>query len=222
MLKLSNISFYYHKNKQILEAIDFVVAKNEIVAILGASGSGKSSLLKIIAGLEKQQSGSIYLNEKEISHVECNKRNIGLVFQDYALFPHLTVEKNIAFALKKQEKNRVFDLLELIQMQGYQKKYPHQLSGGEKQRVAIARSLAAQPSILLLDEPFSNLDEALKGSLREQLADLLKQTKTTTILVTHDKQDAYAIADRIIYLENGKVKAIEENKQKQIKSCSFQ
>lgn len=203
MLKINDIQFRYLREKELLRNISLEVEKGEIVAILGASGSGKSTLLKLIAGLLPLQKGEILLDSKDISRVDCHLREVGLVFQDYALFPHLNVEKNIGFSLKKSERNQVTELLNMMRLAGYQKKYPHQLSGGEKQRVAIARALAAKPKILLLDEPFSNLDEALKEELRIEMASLLKKSHCTTIMVTHDKRDAYAIADRLLYMDQG-------------------
>lgn len=211
MLKLDNISFSYDGKKNILKDISLELKKGEIVAILGQSGSGKSSLLKIIVGLLNQKSGSIFLGNKDISKLECNHRDIGLVFQDYALFPHMNVEKNISFPLTKNKKETVDKLLELIRMKDLRYSFPHQLSGGEKQRVAIARSLAANPKVLLLDEPFSNLDEELKDKLRMELKDLLQKSEVTTIIVTHDKNDAITLSDRIVYLKDGLIDKIEIN-----------
>lgn len=210
MLSLKNINFYYGKNK-ILDDVSFNVDKGEIIAVLGSSGSGKSTLLNIICGLETVSSGSIFLNGKDITNLECEKRNIGLVFQDYALFPHLTVEKNVGFALKSSKDPAVDTMLDLVKMKSFKKRYPYELSGGEKQRVAIARSLAAKPSILLLDEPFSNLDANLKAEVRNDIKEILKKSNTTAVIVTHDIEDAYDLADRIIYIKDGKVDKIVDN-----------
>lgn len=210
MLSLKNINFYYGKNK-ILDDVSFNVDKGEIIAVLGSSGSGKSTLLNIICGLETVSSGSIFLNGKDITNLECEKRNIGLVFQDYALFPHLTVEKNVGFALKSSKDPIIDSMLDLVKMKSFKKRYPYELSGGEKQRVAIARSLAAKPSILLLDEPFSNLDANLKEEVRKDIKEILKKSNTTAVIVTHDIEDAYDLADRIIYIKNGKVDKIVDN-----------
>ena len=196
MLSLKNINFYYGKNK-ILDDVSFNVDKGEIIAVLGSSGSGKSTLLNIICGLETVSSGSIFLNGKDITNLECEKRNIGLVFQDYALFPHLTVEKNVGFALKSSKDPIIDSMLDLVKMKSFKKRYPYELSGGEKQRVAIARSLAAKPSILLLDEPFSNLDANLKEEVRKDIKEILKKSNTTAVIVTHDIEDAYDLANRI-------------------------
>lgn len=211
MLSLKNISFSYDNNKMILNRVSFDVQKGEIVAILGSSGSGKSTLLNIIAGLEFASEGQIFLNEQEITKVECEKRNIGLIFQDYALFPHLNVEKNVGFSLKKKQPELVDEMLDLVHMKDYKKRYPYQLSGGEQQRVAIARSLTAKPDVLLLDEPFSNLDANLKKEVRGEVKAILRKSQTTAILVTHDIEDAYDLATRIITLADGKVLKIEDN-----------
>lgn len=210
MLSLKNINFYYGKNK-ILDDVSFNVDKGEIIAVLGSSGSGKSTLLNIICGLETVSSGSIFLNGKDITNLECERRNIGLVFQDYALFPHLTVEKNVGFALKNSKDPIIYSMLDLVKMKSFKKRYPYELSGGEKQRVAIARSLAAKPSILLLDEPFSNLDANLKEEVRKDIKEILKKSNTTAVIVTHDIEDAYDLADRIIYIKGGKVDKIVDN-----------
>ena len=196
MLSLKNINFYYGKNK-ILDDVSFNVDKGEIIAVLGSSGSGKSTLLNIICGLETVSSGSIFLNGKDITNLECEKRNIGLVFQDYALFPHLTVEKNVGFALKSSKDPIIDSMLDLVKMKNFKKRYPYELSGGEKQRVAIARSLAAKPSILLLDEPFSNLDANLKEEVKKDIKEILKKSNTTAVIVTHDIEDTYDLADTL-------------------------
>lgn len=214
MLTLNNISFSYGKKNNILKQVSFDIKRGEIVAILGSSGSGKSTLLNIIAGLEFADTGDIILDGENITTRECEKRNIGLIFQDYALFPHLNVEKNVGFALKKPKAAVVDEMLELVKMQAFKKRYPYELSGGEQQRVAIARSLAARPSVLLLDEPFSNLDAGLKKEVRREVKSILKQSRTTAILVTHDIEDAYDLATRIIMLSDGRVSQIIENNPK--------
>lgn len=209
MLSLKNISFSYDEKKEILDDVSFDVQKGEIVAILGSSGSGKSTLLHIICGLEFPKKGSVFLNEADITKLECEKRNIGLVFQDYALFPHLNVEKNVGFSLKNHRSEIVDEMLELVNMSAYKKRYPYELSGGEQQRIAIARSLAAKPEVLLLDEPFSNLDADLKKQVRSEMKSILKKSDTTVVLVTHDVEDAHDLASKIIYLKDGKIDRIE-------------
>lgn len=209
MLSLKNISFSYDGKHQVLEDVSFDVKQGEIIAILGSSGSGKSTLLNIIAGLEFPTGGKIGLKDADITNLECEKRKIGLIFQDYALFPHLTVEKNVSFSLKDKKDEIVDEMLDLVKMSSYKKRYPYELSGGEQQRVAIARSLVAKPQVLLLDEPFSNLDANLKKQVRTEIKEILKKPGTTAILVTHDIEDAYDLASRIVYLKSGKVEKIE-------------
>lgn len=211
MLKLENISFSYEKGKKVLDDICLSVEKGEVIAILGSSGSGKSTLLHILCGLEAPSEGKIFLNGEDISKTPCDKRNIGLIFQDYALFPHLTVEKNVAFSLASRKDPIVDEMLTLVKMQDYKKRYPYELSGGEKQRVAIARSLAAKPDLLLLDEPFSNLDADLRKQVRGEIKAILQSAGTTALIVTHDIDDAYDLADRILFLKQGRIDRIEIN-----------
>lgn len=212
MLELKDICFSYDREKEILHHVNLRVKEGEIVAILGGSGSGKSTLLNIVCGLESPSSGIVILDGQDITGLPCEKRGIGLVFQDYALFPHLNVEKNVGFALKSYKEPIVGQMLDLVKMSAFKKRYPHELSGGEKQRVAIARSLAAQPKLLLLDEPFSNLDAGLKKSVRQEIKEILLKAKTTAILVTHDVEDAHDLANRIVYLKDGAVEKIVENR----------
>lgn len=218
--EMSNISFQYGTgNGSILNDFSMTVEQGEVVGILGRSGSGKSTLLRLISGLEEPRSGRISINGRtmvDAGHfVNPEHRGVGMVFQDYALFPHLTVEQNIAFGLhrlpKKARAAKVTDMLELVHLEDYRKRYPHELSGGQQQRVAFARALAPEPSILLMDEPFSNLDSDLKGSIRQQLKQLLRKATITSILVTHDKDDAEALCDRIVRIgSDGIHTSIEE------------
>ncbi|OMF37705.1 ABC transporter [Paenibacillus sp. FSL H8-0548] len=194
---------YAKKQKPVIDNFSFVMEKGEIVGIIGASGSGKSTLLRIIAGLEEPERGNLSINDRVIMNervfVETEKRGVGMVFQDYALFPHLTVEANIAFGLKRQGRaERLKEMLELIQLDDYAKRYPHELSGGQQQRVALARALAPSPAILLMDEPFSNLDAELKLSIRGELREILQKSNTTCLLVSHDQADIEAICSRFI------------------------
>jgi iron(III) transport system ATP-binding protein len=221
--EMSNVSFQYGAgNGSVLQNFSLTLEQGEVVGILGLSGSGKSTLLRLIAGLEEPRSGRITINGRtmvDAGHfVNPEHRGVGMVFQDYALFPHLTVEQNIAFGLhrlpKKDRAAKVNDMLELVQLADYRKRYPHELSGGQQQRVAFARALAPEPAILLMDEPFSNLDSDLKGSIREQLKQLLQTANITSILVTHDKDDADALCDRIVRIGNaGASKSIKELKR---------
>ncbi|WP_291724032.1 ABC transporter ATP-binding protein [Bernardetia sp.] len=201
--------------------VSFHLEKGKTLALLGESGSGKTTLLRMIAGLEKPTEGSITLQNKFIYNhskslfIKPEKRNIGLFFQHYALFPHLTVFKNIAYGLSStsyttsQKKQRVDEMLSLVELKGYEKRFPHELSGGQQQRIALARALAPQPQLLLLDEPFSNLDEQLKNEVRQQIKSILEKTQTTTILVTHDLQDALSLADQLAVMKNGKIEQLD-------------
>ena len=191
------------ESQQVLNQLDFTVNKGEILALLGNSGCGKSTLLRLLAGFERADSGDIRLESKSILKLKPSQREIGMFFQEYALFPHLNVEENIAFGLKTNKRERVKALLELCQLQGFEKKQIHHLSGGQKQRVALARALAPKPKILLLDEPFSNIDAQLKEQLRSELKILLKKANLTAILVSHDIDDAFCIADRLLVMNKG-------------------
>ncbi|MRX74076.1 ATP-binding cassette domain-containing protein [Bacillus lacus] len=203
---------YRNAKEETIKNFTLSISDGEIVSILGESGSGKSTLLRLIAGLEIPAAGTIKIAGKtvvdNIRFTPPEKRGVGMVFQDYALFPHMTVEKNISFGLKgtsrANKKMRVEEMLNLVNLQGYQKRYPYELSGGQQQRVALARALAPKPSLLILDEPFSNLDANLQKKIRDELRDILKATKTTSILVTHDEADAKALADRIVYMKDGR------------------
>ncbi|MGE4471789.1 MAG: ABC transporter ATP-binding protein [Sulfuricurvum sp.] len=212
MLIIDNLTKTF-KSKTVLENISLTVRHGEIVSILGRSGSGKSTLLNLIAGFERSDEGSIYLEEKVLSakeyFVDPSKRSIGFVFQNYALFPHLNVADNIAFSLsripKEEKSKRVGELLRLIGLEGYGSKYPDTLSGGEQQRVALARVLAMRPSVILFDEPFSNVDTVLKTSIRDELLAILRSGGSTALFVTHDPHEAMAISDRIAYIDEGKI-----------------
>jgi len=204
-LKQINKSF----DKPVLKDIDLEIEEGQIVSILGRSGSGKSTLLNIIAGFEKADSGALYINGETIfdkkKNTEPQNRNIGFVFQDYALFPHLNVEKNLLFGVKKRDKAVVKELLEMVALQGYEKKYPHELSGGEQQRISLARVLATNPDIILLDEPFSSVDILSKTEIEKELLALIKKSSKTAIFVTHDPKEAMAISDKIAFIENGEI-----------------
>ncbi len=213
-VNIESLNFSYNRHESVIKNVSLAMQEGEIVAILGSSGSGKSTLLRLLCGLEMPQKGDIIINDQVFCNhkqcLSCEKRNVGMVFQDYALFPHMNVEKNIAFGLKNYskaaKKHRVDEMLNLINMMDKKRAYPHELSGGQQQRIALARALAPNPAILLLDEPFSNLDADLKLYIRQELKSIMKQTMTTSIFVTHDYDDAKAIADRIVYLKNGQIK----------------
>lgn len=193
----------------VVKGINLEVKKGEFVSLLGASGCGKTTTLQMIAGFEKPTAGRIVLNGVDITNVAANKREIGIVFQNYALFPHMTVEENIEFGLvlrktdKAAIKKRLDELLELVHLGGLEKRYPRELSGGQQQRVAIARALATRPNVLLLDEPFSNLDARLRGDMQNEVKRLQLETGITTILVTHDQSEAMSLSDRIAIMHKG-------------------
>ncbi|MBY0087932.1 ABC transporter ATP-binding protein [Brevibacillus sp. M2.1A] len=205
--EVKNLTFGYASgNGSVIRDFCLQMEQGEVVGLLGNSGCGKSTLLRLIAGLESPKSGRIQIDGKVLvdqgQFVEPEQRGIGMIFQDYALFPHLTVEQNILFGLHRLSKAerlvRLKEMLALVQLEGYGKRYPHELSGGQQQRVAFARALAPRPAILLMDEPFSNLDAELKTKIRDDLKRMLRAAKMTSILVTHDKADAETICDRII------------------------
>lgn len=209
MLSVSNLSISFDES-QVLEEFNLNVESGDIFALLGDSGSGKSSALRFIAGLENAKNGSVVLDGANLSlngahSVKPELREIGMVFQDYALFPHMTVFQNISFSIdhlsKKSKTEKVTSLLELINLNGIEKKYPDQLSGGEQQRVSLARALANSPKLLLLDEPFSSLDKSHRDELVKDVRSILKNQLVTSILVTHDEAEAMAFADKIGKIE---------------------
>lgn len=210
MLELRDIHKDY-EGVPLLNGVSFTVAPHETVCLLGASGSGKSTLLRIIAGLEGCDSGEVYWNGEEQSNVPVHRRGFGLMFQDYALFPHRSVAENVAFGLRMQRlakadiDKQVQQALEKVNMTDFGSRRVTDLSGGEQQRVALARSLAAQPRLLMLDEPLSALDHNLREQLSEELRNLLHQSGVPAIYVTHDQEEAFAIADRLILLHEGRV-----------------
>lgn len=210
-LRLQNISKFTVKN------LNLDIRHGEILTLLGASGSGKTTLLRIISGVETPDSGSVTIDETTLVNDAINvppeKRAVGMVFQNFCLFPHLRVDQNITFGLrgqsKTQKKNRLAELISFSDLHGLEKRYPHQLSGGQQQRVALARALANSPSIILLDEPFSNLDNHLRSNLRDEMRTFLKKNNETAVFVTHDSQDALVLSDRIAILNNGIIEQID-------------
>lgn len=210
MLAIHNLSVIY-QNNIVLEGFDLSLEQGEIFALLGDSGSGKSSTLRFIAGLDEAANGGVLLEGVQLSQdgahlVAPENREVGMVFQDYALFPHMTVFKNISFGIHDlsydSQQQRVAELLSMIGLEGIESKYPHQLSGGEQQRVSLARALAPSPKILLMDEPFSSLDKNHRDQLVSQVRHILKKTNTTSILVTHDINEANALADKVGKIQN--------------------
>ena len=206
-LTLENIGFSYPKSeKPTLQGFNLSIQKGDCIGLVGASGCGKSTLLRLIAGLEPLETGSITLDAQVLSapklSVPPEKRHIGMVFQNYCLFPHLSVRNNIAYGIRQRQhkKERVNEMLALIDMQAHADRYPYQLSGGQQQRVALARSLAPKPKIILMDEPFSNLDATLKQSVRQEVKAILQAENMTSIIVTHDLQDTEALCDDTVVL----------------------
>ena len=211
-LILQGVSYHYNGTK-VIHDLDLTVGKDEIVCLLGASGCGKTTTLKAIAGLIEAKQGSIFIDGKlvsdEQSFVSPEHRNIGMMFQDYALFPHLTVADNIAFGLsnmsKAQKQQRVDEMLKLVHLIGCADRFPHQLSGGQQQRVAIARALAYKPSLLLLDEPFSNIDTQVRFELIADIRRIIKATQVSAVFVTHSKEEAFAFSDTLAIMHRGKI-----------------
>lgn len=212
LLAVSRLHHSYGGHK-VVEGLTFALNKGTIGCLLGASGCGKTTVLRCIAGFEPLQAGEIWFNGRPVSRrdllVPAEQRHVGMVFQDYALFPHLTVSENIAFGLRDGDHagrtHRVDEVLETVRLTALRDKYPDELSGGQQQRVALARALAPQPHLLLLDEPFSNLDVELRTALSVEVREILKQQNTTAVLVTHDQHEAFNLADEIGIMRDGKI-----------------
>ena len=206
-----------YATEPVVEGLSLSVRQGEILTLLGPSGCGKTTTLRLIAGLERPDGGAVRLNGESMSgssFVAPEDRGVGVVFQEFALFPHLTARENVAFGLKDRPDDeveaRVNDLLELVDLAGQGDSYPDQLSGGQQQRVALARSLAPEPDILLLDEPFSNLDVDLRVEMREEVREIIKRTGVTAISVTHDQEEALSISDRVAVMTDGRIEQIGE------------
>jgi iron(III) transport system ATP-binding protein len=224
ILALDQISKQFRGAKTpVLQAISFTLHQGELLSLLGSSGCGKTTLLRVIAGFEAPQSGTIQLAGQCVAAADRGlppeRRDIGMVFQDYALFPHLSVANNVAFGLKRSHRHRsaptsrqiqqrVTETLALVKLNGFEQRYPHQLSGGQQQRVALARALAPQPSLILFDEPLSNLDVQVRLTLRQEIREILKRTGTAAIFVTHDQEEALSISDRMAVLNHGQIEQI--------------
>ena len=217
ILELRHVSCAYETGRPAVQEISFAAREGEILCLLGPSGCGKTTILRAIAGFEPVRSGQLFLSGQLVSSPDVmtptENRRVGMVFQEYALFPHLRVQDNIAFGLhhlpRNERASRVQEMLRLTGLEGFERRYPHELSGGQQQRVALARALVQNPVVLLLDEPFSNLDPDMAGRMRQELHDLLRRTKTTTVLVTHDHDEAFAMADRIAVLNQGRLEQFD-------------
>jgi len=215
-LNIQNLSCSYQKTA-VLENLELSLHDNEIVCLLGESGCGKTTLLRAVAGLQTELTGQISVRQKILNdpqtYVPPELRKIGLIFQDYALFPHLNVFDNVAFSLtkmtKQEKQQRVQEVLALVQLSDLSARFPHQLSGGQQQRIAIARALAYQPDLMLLDEPFSNLDQHVRFQLIHEIRQLFKQRQMSALFVTHSKEEGFAFADRIALMQAGKIVQID-------------
>lgn len=217
VLSIKNLSKRFGQKLQYaVNSANLTVEKGELLALVGESGSGKTTLLRLIAGFEEADNGQIIINGEKVVDdnfsIKPEKRKIGMVFQDYALFPHLTVSENIEFGLSKNifkdKKARVQEVMQMVGLRSYANRYPFHLSGGQQQRVALARALAPNPGLILLDEPFSNLDAVLKDQVREEVRNIIKKAGATALFVTHDMRDALSSADRIAILKDGKIQQV--------------
>jgi len=212
-IQLSNIGKSF-PGVQALKRIDIEIESGEFFTLLGPSGCGKTTLLRIVAGFYRQDSGSVYVAEKKMDNVPAYDRNTGMVFQNYAVFPHMTVFENVAFGLRNRKigsgeiQERVARILSMARLSGYEKRTPDQLSGGQQQRVGLARAMVIEPQVLLMDEPLSNLDAKLRIEMREEIRDIQRELGTTTVYVTHDQEEALVISDRIAVMNAGVVEQI--------------
>ena len=213
-LEIKDLTKIYN-NKIVLDNISFEVMDGEFLSILGPSGCGKTTLLKILIGIESGTSGKILKKDEEITKIDPSKRGMGIVFQNYALFPNMTVLDNVMYALNLKFKNKkaaekeALKMIKVVNMTEHIKKYPHELSGGQQQRVAIARTLALNPDIILFDEPMSALDADNRLGLRKELKEIQKKFKTTMIYITHDQEEAFSLSDRVMVMNNGKIEQID-------------
>jgi putative spermidine/putrescine transport system ATP-binding protein len=213
-LEISNVSKSFSGNTAAVQDFNLDIEKGELVSFLGPSGCGKTTTLRMVAGFETPTKGMIRINQQDVTHVSPNKRNVGMVFQAYALFPNMTVAQNIGYGLRiakkpQEEINvRVKEMLTLVHMDGFEDRYPHQLSGGQQQRVALGRALAVRPEVLLLDEPLSALDAKIRISLRSEIRSIQKELGITTIYVTHDQEEALSISDRIVVMNNARMEQV--------------
>ncbi|MEN3009250.1 ABC transporter ATP-binding protein [Pseudothermotoga sp.] len=213
-LELINLTVAYQKNQPVLKNLNLSVQKGEFVSLLGPSGCGKTTTLRVVAGFLKPIEGKVIVDGKNYTNVPPHRRNIGIVFQNYALFPHMNAFENVAFGLrmrrlpKAEIERKVRDALELVGLSGFEDRLPSELSGGQQQRVAIARAIVIEPDLLLMDEPLSNLDANLRAEMRSELRQLQQKLAITTIYVTHDQSEAVALSDRIVVMRDGKIEQV--------------
>lgn len=214
ILEVRNLSNHY-EGEPLLQDVSFALEEGEILCLLGPSGSGKTTLLRLIAGLEQQESGSIYFKGRDIKDTPPHKRNFGMMFQEYALFPHKDVWQNVSFGLEMQKnsatkrKQRIESILTLVGLAGFEHRRIDELSGGERQRVALARSLAPEPQLLLLDEPLGSLDRTLRDRLTAEIRNVLKELGVTAVFVTHDQAEAFSVADKVAILHQGRMQQLD-------------
>ncbi|MCZ0702284.1 iron(III) transport system ATP-binding protein [Natronobacillus azotifigens] len=221
-IQFQNVTKYY--NRAVVPAVDHLnleISKGEIITLLGPSGCGKTTTLRMLAGFEQPTAGEIRIGDEVVyddrRSLPPEKRGIGMVFQDYALFPHLTIEKNVMFGLNKwkarDKKKRVQEVLELVGLGDFGQRLPSELSGGQQQRVALARALAPNPKVILMDEPFSNLDAGLREKMRFDVTNILRKANATAIIVTHDQKDAFTVSDRVVVMNEGVIQQIAAPKE---------
>ncbi|MBP1969123.1 iron(III) transport system ATP-binding protein [Virgibacillus natechei] len=221
-IQLENITKHFKGGeKPAVNSLQLNIEKGEIITLLGPSGCGKTTTLRMIAGFENPSEGSLHIDGKEVYSdsrtLPPEKRGIGMVFQDYALFPHMSILKNVMFGLNKwsikAKKQRAAEVLELVGLEEYAHRYPTELSGGQQQRIALARALAPRPNVVLMDEPFSNLDASLREKMRFDVTNILRKTNTTAIIVTHDQKDAFAVSNRVVVMNDGLIQQIATPKE---------
>jgi iron(III) transport system ATP-binding protein len=215
IVELADLTKHFHAVRAV-DRIDLAVDEGEVLALLGPSGCGKTTTLRLVAGFERPDAGRVVLDGAEVAgpkrYVPPERRRVGVVFQDYALFPHLTVAQNVGYGVRDraQRDRRVGEMLDLVGLAGESSRLPHELSGGQQQRVALARALAPEPTLVLLDEPFSNLDAALRVRVRGEVRSILRDARATAVFVTHDQEEALSLADRIAVMQTGRVLQVGE------------